>query len=134
MFILSIFKFSNFISFQSSFTFKFILEPKLSGSGSGMIFSGSGSGSSILLTWLLPAPSPALVMAVVAQAVLLHPLLGPPFLHPWSYTQLKALPLGEGHILCDISIGAARPVISVSYHKAVFDSIQNLTHPGTCAT
>jgi hypothetical protein len=53
-----------------------------------------------------------------------------------SSSSLKVQPVMFGHVsvLCDISRGAARPVIPTQDRKTVFLALHSLAHPGTRAT
>ena len=50
--------------------------------------------------------------------------------------KLKAMPLptSDGTILCDISTGIPRPYVPKQFHRDVFDSLHQLSHPSIQAT
>ena len=44
------------------------------------------------------------------------------------------MPYGESSVLCDLSTGSHRPLVSVSLCRQVFDALHNLSHPGVRPT
>lgn len=54
-----------------------------------------------------------------------------------SSLRLQAVPLafGEGvSIVCDVSTPVQRPYIPANFHRAIFDSLHGMLHPGIRAT
>ncbi|MFO0006995.1 MAG: hypothetical protein ACK559_38355, partial [bacterium] len=51
-----------------------------------------------------------------------------------SGLQLRALPSGSHHILCDIAPGVARPIIPADHRQGVFSALHDIAHPGARAT
>ena len=55
---------------------------------------------------------------------------------PTSTLVVKAIPLADSTLplYCDTSTGNQRPIIPLSWHRAIFDSLHGLSHPGIRAT
>ena len=53
-----------------------------------------------------------------------------------SSLSLKAcpIPMSDGKIIYDMSIGVPRPIVPSPYQRQVFDSLHSLSHPGVRAT
>ncbi len=51
-----------------------------------------------------------------------------------SSLQLQEFPIQGGSLLCDVSLGSARPVVPQSLRQAVFDTVHGLAHPGIRAS
>jgi hypothetical protein len=51
-----------------------------------------------------------------------------------SSLQLQEFLVQEVSLLCDMSLGRARPVVPLSLRQAVFDSMHGLAHPGIRAS
>ena len=50
--------------------------------------------------------------------------------------QLKDIPFGPNNttLLCDVSLGRPCPLVPVSFHRHIFDTLHGLSHPGVGAT
>lgn len=44
------------------------------------------------------------------------------------------IPATQLEIFCDISTGKARPYLTPSFRKIVFDAMHNISHPGVAKT
>ena len=50
--------------------------------------------------------------------------------------KLKDIPFGPNNttLFCDVSLGRPRPLVPVSFHRRIFDTLHGLSHPGIWAT
>ena len=85
---------------------------------------------------LLSGQPPTVDFAAIAATQATDPLIRSLQSSPNSSLVVEAVPLTDSPhpLYCDTSTGTQRPIVPLPWHRTVFNSLHNLSHPGIRAT
>ena len=85
---------------------------------------------------LLTGQPPKVDFTAITEAQTTDPQIRSPQSSPTSTLVVEAVPLANSTLplYCDTSTGTQRPIVPLSWHRIVFDSLHSLSHPGIRAT